>query len=201
MDFTYDHLFKLLIVGDSGVGKSAMLNRYVDDTFSDIQITTIGVDFKIKTQDINNKKIKLQIWDTAGQERFRNIVSSYYRGGQAVFIVYDVTDRESFDHLIFWMREIEKYGQRDPGPIVYIIGNKTDLQRKVSYTEAKTIADTWGVNYLETSAKTNFNINNVFHEISVELLERSKSNQSCKINKTHIGPSEPINKFSCCWIS
>ena len=92
----YDHLFKLLIIGDSGVGKSSLLVRFADNTFSGNYITTIGVDFKIRTINVNGERVKLQIWDTAGQERFRTITSTYYRGTHGVIVVYDVTSGESF---------------------------------------------------------------------------------------------------------
>ena len=94
-----DYLFKYLVIGNSGVGKSCLLIRFTDDTWSDSYVTTIGVDFKIKTLDVDGKSVKLQIWDTAGQERFRNIISSYYRGAQGIMLVYDITDLESFQNL------------------------------------------------------------------------------------------------------
>ncbi|WBY58514.1 ras-related protein Rab-1B [Plasmodium yoelii yoelii] len=109
MNDSYDSLFKILLIGDSGVGKSCLLLRFADDTYTDSYISTIGVDFKIKTIEIDDKIIKLQIWDTAGQERFRTITSSYYRGAQGIIIVYDVTDRDSFNNVKNWIIEIEKY--------------------------------------------------------------------------------------------
>ncbi|XP_052023495.1 ras-related protein Rab-35 isoform X3 [Apodemus sylvaticus] len=104
----YDHLFKLLIIGDSGVGKSSLLLRFADNTFSGSYITTIGVDFKIRTVEINGEKVKLQIWDTAGQERFRTITSTYYRGTHGVIVVYDVTSAESFVNVKRWLHEINQ---------------------------------------------------------------------------------------------
>lgn len=105
----YDYLFKLLLIGDSGVGKSCLLLRFADDTYTQSYISTIGVDFKIRTLGIDDKTVKLQIWDTAGQERFRTITSSYYRGAHGIIIVYDVTDRESFTNVRHWIHEIDKY--------------------------------------------------------------------------------------------
>nr|XP_032836009.1 ras-related protein Rab-35 isoform X2 [Petromyzon marinus] len=102
----YDHLFKLLIIGDSGVGKSSLLLRFSDNVFSGSHITTIGVDFKIRTMDVGGERVKLQIWDTAGQERFRTITSTYYRGTHGVIVVYDVTSAESFVNVQRWLQEI-----------------------------------------------------------------------------------------------
>jgi len=104
----YDYLLKLLIIGNSGVGKSCLLFRFADDLYTENYITTIGVDFKIKTLEIEDKSTKLQIWDTAGQERFRNITASYYRGAAGIMIVYDITDLESFNAIPSWLIEIEK---------------------------------------------------------------------------------------------
>ncbi|PSN43471.1 Ras-related protein Rab-35 [Blattella germanica] len=104
----YDHLFKLLIIGDSGVGKSSLLLRFADNTFSGSYITTIGVDFKIRTVEIEGERVKLQIWDTAGQERFRTITSTYYRGTHGVIVVYDVTSGDSFANVKRWLHEIEQ---------------------------------------------------------------------------------------------
>ena len=99
----YDHLVKLLLIGDSGVGKSCLLLRFADDSFSSAYITTIGIDFKIKTSMVDGKKVKMQVWDTAGQERFRTITAAYYRGAAGILLVYDVTERESFMNVSNWM--------------------------------------------------------------------------------------------------
>jgi len=121
----FDFLYKLLIIGDSGVGKSCLLLRFADDIFTDSFISTIGVDFKIKTIDIDGAKVKLQIWDTAGQERFRTITSSYYRGAHGIIVVYDVTEQKSFANITKWLKEIETFA----GPAVQkvLVGNKSDL--------------------------------------------------------------------------
>merc|ERR1712063_143092 len=119
---------KLLIVGDSGVGKSCLLLRFSDDIFTENFISSIGVDYKVNSVDINGTEIKLQMWDTAGQERFRTITSSYYRGAQGIMIVYDITDRDSFDNIKNWMVEIDKYAQENV--IKVLVGNKSDLDDK-----------------------------------------------------------------------
>eukprot|EP00923_Selenidium_pygospionis_P034802 GHVN01060536.1.p1 GENE.GHVN01060536.1~~GHVN01060536.1.p1 ORF type:complete len:147 (+),score=14.68 GHVN01060536.1:81-521(+) len=124
----YNYLFKLLLIGDSGVGKSCLLLRFADDVYTASFIATIGVDFKIRTIEQDGKIIKLQIWDTAGQERFRTITSSYYRGAHGIIIVYDVTDRESFNNVKIWMQEIDKYAMESVNKL--LVGNKSDLSSK-----------------------------------------------------------------------
>ena len=130
MNPEYDFLFKLLLIGDSGVGKSCLLLRFADDTYTESYISTIGVDFKIRTIELEGKTVKLQIWDTAGQERFRTITSSYYRGAQGIILVYDVANRESFDALPKWFAELETYVSSSVVKI--IVGNKVDKVRLVS---------------------------------------------------------------------
>jgi len=106
---SYDLLIKLLIIGDSGVGKSCMLLRFVDDSYTSSFITTIGIDFKIKTIELDGKRVKLQIWDTAGQERFRTITTAYYRGAMGLLLVYDVTNDDSFRNVTNWSRNVDQH--------------------------------------------------------------------------------------------
>merc|ERR1712199_129095 len=124
----YDFLFKLLLIGDSGVGKSCLLLRFADDTYQESHISTIGVDFKIRTIQLEGKTIKLQIWDTAGQERFRTITSSYYRGAHGIIVVYDITDEESFNNVKTWLEEILRYACEGVNKLM--VGNKCDLASK-----------------------------------------------------------------------
>jgi len=165
----YDYLFKLLIIGDSGVGKSGLLLRFVDDSFTDSYISTIGVDFKIKTIQLNSSVIKLQIWDTAGQERFRTVTSSYYRGAHGIIIVYDVTNLESFENVKMWLNEIERYANE--GTKKLIIGNKCDLidSKAVEYSNAKEFADSLGISLIEVSAKPAVNVHKGFESIFLEI--------------------------------
>ncbi|KAL9253000.1 GTP-binding protein YPTM2-like protein [Drosera capensis] len=153
MNNEYDYLFKLLLIGDSGVGKSCLLLRFADDSYVESYISTIGVDFKIRTVEQDGKTIKLQIWDTAGQERFRTITSSYYRGAHGIIIVYDVTDQHSFENVKQWLSEIDRYASDNV--VKLLVGNKSDLtsNRVVSYESGKAFADEIGVPFLETSAK------------------------------------------------
>jgi len=172
----YDHLFKLLIIGDSGVGKSSILLRFADNLFSGSYITTIGVDFKIRTINIDGEKIKLQIWDTAGQERFRTITSTYYRGTHGVIIVYDVTNAESFVNVKRWLHEIE---QNCDVVNKVLVGNKDDCPelKVVEKGDAQRFAEQMGVQLFETSAKENQNIEEVFNCITKLVLDTKKAQQ------------------------
>merc|ERR1712157_499578 len=122
----YDYLFKLVLIGDSGVGKSCLLLRFADDSFTDSYISTIGVDFRFRTVNIDMKTVKLQIWDTAGQERFRTITSAYYRGAHGIIMVYDVTNSESFEHVEEWLSEVNRHASETTKKL--LVGNKCDLE-------------------------------------------------------------------------
>jgi len=172
MNPEYDYLFKLLLIGDSGVGKSCLLLRFADDTYTESYISTIGVDFKIRTIELDGKTIKLQIWDTAGQERFRTITSSYYRGAHGIIVVYDVTDQESFNNVKQWLQEIDRYACENVNKL--LVGNKCDLTNKkvVDYTSAKEYADQLGIPFLETSAKNATNVEQAFMTMAAEIKNR-----------------------------
>jgi len=176
----YDHLFKLLIIGDSGVGKSSLLVRFADNHFSGNYITTIGVDFKIRTIEIQGERVKLQIWDTAGQERFRTITSTYYRGTHGVIVVYDVTSGESFVNVKRWLHEID--ANCDVVNRI-LVGNKNDdPDRKVVLTEdARRFADQMGIQLFETSAKDNINVEEMFRAIT-QLVLKSKKEQKDRLD-------------------
>ncbi|KAG6415985.1 hypothetical protein SASPL_123406 [Salvia splendens] len=167
-----DYLFKLLLIGDSGVGKSCLLLRFADDSYLDSYISTIGVDFKIRTVEQDGKTIKLQIWDTAGQERFRTITSSYYRGAHGIIIVYDVTDQESFNNVKQWLNEIDRYASENVNKL--LVGNKCDLadNRAVPYETAKAFADEIGIPFMETSAKNATNVEQAFMAMSADIKNR-----------------------------
>jgi len=167
---TYDALFKLVLIGDSGVGKSCLLLRFADDAFTESYITTIGVDFRFRTVQVGNMMVKLQIWDTAGQERFRTITSAYYRGADGIITVYDVTSQESFDHVQDWLHEVERYAS--PGTVKLLVGNKSDRGDKVVSTEsAEAFANNLNLPFLETSAKTSENVEAAFLAIASELIK------------------------------
>lgn len=168
----YDYLFKLLLIGNSSVGKSSILLRFADNTFTDNFLPTIGVDFKIKTFELQQKIIKMQIWDTAGQERFKTITSSYYRGAHAVLIVYDITDRQSFSDVENWLIETEKHAS--DGITRLLVGNKSDLESKrvVMSEEGKNFAANNGLEFIETSSKNNVNIEDAFLTVAKKIKEK-----------------------------
>ena len=198
-----DYLFKYLVIGNSGIGKSCLLIRFTDDTFSDSYVTTIGVDFKIKTLDIDGKSCKLQIWDTAGQERFRNIISSYYRGAQGIMLVYDITDLESFQNLNSWLIEIEKNASKNVYKI--LVGNKCDMEneRKVTVEQGKDFAAQYGMKFFETSAKNSTNVNEAFITMTQEIMKNAnkKTTPSKKdnvvVSTSPTGTSIKSNKGCC----
>jgi len=168
----YDYLFKLLLIGDSGVGKSNILLRFADDIYKEDHTATIGVDFKICSRTLDGKIIKTQIWDTAGQERFRVITSSYYRGSHGIMVVYDISDRTSFEHVRMWMQEIEKY-VGDQTTARFLVGNKCDLpssKRVVLKEEGQALADELGVSFMETSAQNAHNIDHTFDLLCRDIL-------------------------------
>ena len=188
----YEYLFKILLVGNSNVGKSSLFLRFVDEIWKENFVPTIGVDFKIKSIKINNKIIKLQIWDTAGQERFKSILSSYYKGANGILLLYDITNLNSFKSLSNWLIDIEKNSSKNVKKI--LIGNKCDLNelRKIPMNKGKEFADTYNMKFIETSAKNNVNINECFNILGKELINNldSKSNKKDKI--FHLNDDENI---------
>jgi len=159
-------------VGDSGVGKSSLLLRYCDDTFTDSFIATIGSDYKVRELNLDGSKVKLQIWDTAGQERFRTITSSYYRGAHGIVVVYDTTNQETFQNVQKWLQEIDRYAGEDVHRL--LVGSKSDLasERKVSKDEAKDLADQMNLELIETSSKDNNNVEAAFKMMATAIKEK-----------------------------
>ena len=203
LEEAYDYLFKLLLIGDSGVGKSSLLLRFSDDTYETTFCSTIGVDFKIKTVDLDGKVVKLQIWDTAGQERFRTITSSYYRGAHGIIIVYDVTDTESFDNVKNWLKEIDKNAAESVQKL--LVGNKSDLASKksVDYGTAKELADEMAMPFLEASAKNSSNVEAAFMAMTSAIKsahDQTKLSEPSRKPQITIGQHErgPPGYFECC---
>ncbi|KAK7930379.1 hypothetical protein WMY93_006774 [Mugilogobius chulae] len=201
MNPEYDYLFKLLLIGDTDVGKSCLLLRFADDTFLDKTINTIGVDFKIRTIELGGKTIKLQIWDTAGQERFRTFSCSYYRGAHGIIVVYDVTRQESFNNVKQWLQEIDLSADESVNKL--LVGNKCDLTTKkvVDYTTAKEFADHLGIPFLETSAKNATNVDQAFMWMATEIKNRTGPGATAGKDKDIVKiDSSPVQTGSglCC---
>lgn len=189
----YDHLFKFLIIGDAGVGKSALLLRFADNTFTNSYINTIGVDFKIKTITIDGIRAKLQIWDTAGQERFRTITSTYYRGANGIILVYDVTRTDSYENVRKWLVEIAENDCENAPKL--LVGNKIDMSRIVSTAEAEKFAKSKKLDYLEASAKENEGVHEIFYHLTKIAL---KKNSTSKEQKDGVDMNEKKKKKKCC---
>jgi len=195
---TYDYLFKILVVGDSGTGKSSLVVRFADHTFDEDSVPTIGVDFKIKTIDLEDgKTVKLQIWDTAGQERFRTLSSSYYRGAHGVVIVYDTTTKSSFQNIPQWLREVERYS--DAAVPKILVGNKNDLKtkREVDSESGKEFSSDLGIPFIETSAKSFTNVEAAFAAMATEI---RKTRKGLEPGTKSVFPYSPLEtpKSKCC---
>ncbi|PAV88133.1 hypothetical protein WR25_17746 [Diploscapter pachys] len=162
---------KILIIGESGVGKSSLMLRFVDDSFDPEQPATIGVDFRVTSMVVDGNRVKLAIWDTAGQERFRTLTPSYYRGGQGIICVYDVTNRSTFEHLDHWMTEVDTYSTKDDA-VKMIVGNKIDLpNRVVSREEGMKFAKRHRALFIEASAKTKEGVQCAFEELIQKIIQ------------------------------
>jgi len=171
-DQNFDYMFKLLIIGNSSVGKTSFLFRYADDSFTSAFVSTVGIDFKVKTVFRHDKRVKLQIWDTAGQERYRTITTAYYRGAMGFILMYDITNEESFNAVQDWCTQIKMYSW-DNAQVV-LVGNKCDLEqdRAVTQERGQRLADQLGLEFFETSAKENVNVKAVFERLVDIILEK-----------------------------
>ncbi|KAH7657034.1 Small GTPase superfamily ARF/SAR type protein [Dioscorea alata] len=169
VDHEYDYLFKIVLIGDSGVGKSNILSRFTRNEFCLESKSTIGVEFATRTLQIEGKTVKAQIWDTAGQERYRAITSAYYRGAVGALLVYDITKRQTFDNIQRWLRELRDHA--DSNIVIMMAGNKSDLAhlRSVQADDAQELAETEGLSFLETSALEAYNIEKAFQTILTEI--------------------------------
>ena len=199
-DDEYDYIFKVLLLGNSDVGKSSLLLRFVDSLWNDAFVPTIGVDFKVKTLEINNKKVKMQIWDTAGQERFRTVVSTYFKGAHGILLLYDVTNKDSFKNLENWLIEIEK--NSSDKVLKILLGNKCDLSddREIQTEEGQAFAIRNGMEFMETSAKMNTNVSEAFETLGKLMIEfNSKRNNNGEGKALKANSGKDINtKKKCC---
>ncbi len=198
----YDYLFKLLIIGESGVGKTCLLLQFTEGSFTTNHLTTIGIDFKIKIINLEEKQIKLQIWDTAGQERFRTITKTYYKGAHGIILTYDVTDENSFKNVRNWVKQIEQNAQTNVCKV--LVGNKCDREdRKVSYEEGAKLAKEFNMQFFETSAKSNYNVNETFTFLTKEILNSQCKDKDSQSNTIHIdnkkdSSKSPKDMKKCC---
>ena len=164
--------FKILTIGESGVGKTCVLRRFVENKFLKNHLATIGIDFKTKTLNINNQEIKLKIWDTAGQERFRNITTQYYKGADGIVLVYDVTDEASYDKIRDWMEQILSNTQQEEIGLV-LLGNKCDMEPRVVTEEmGNKMAEELKINYFETSALNGQGIKEAFEQLTRDIMKK-----------------------------
>jgi Ras-related protein Rab-1A len=192
----YDDLFKTLILGDSNSGKTSLLDRLVNNQFMNCYISTIGIDFNVKTIKLEDEtKVKLQIWDSCGQERFRSLTRSYYRNSSAFIICYDITSLKSFENAKFWIDEIEKYVD-DRDIIQILVGTKNDLEdlRQIEYSTGLNYAHSLGIDFIETSSKNDINIKELFYHLSVELNKKKK----IKDQKFRMPNETTPKKSKCC---
>ncbi|KAI9156088.1 hypothetical protein LWI29_031686 [Acer saccharum] len=210
VDHEYDYLFKIVLIGDSGVGKSNILSRFTRNEFCLESKSTIGVEFATRTLQVEGKTVKAQIWDTAGQERYRAITSAYYRGAVGALLVYDITKRQTFDNVQRWLRELRDHA--DSNIVIMMAGNKSDLNhlRAVSAEDAQSLAEREGLSFLETSALEALNVEkafqtillDIYHIISKKALaaqEAASSTglpQGTTINVANL--SDNMNKKTCC---
>ena len=187
MSQEYDFLMKLILVGDSGVGKTNILSKYLKNDFDPDSKATVGVEFGTKNIEIDNKRIKVQIWDTAGQERYKSITSTYYKGAKGAFIVYDITRKSTFDNIDKWIGDLKNNG--DENMIVYLVGNKSDLNdmREVRKDEAMTKSEKFNIAFSETSALYGDNIHKIFQDLMekvyINFYRNVNTNRENEINK------------------
>jgi Ras-related protein Rab-8A len=191
---------RLLLLGDSAVGKSSLLLRFCEDPFESNFVITIGVDYKVRTLQLDGKLLRLQVWDTAGQERFRTITPAYYRRAMGVLVIFDITNRKSFDNVEYWLRNLEDHGDSKVRRV--LVGNKSDLsgRRKVSTEEATGLAQRHGMPYFEVSAKDSINVEKVFQSVAKAVAETHKLEISNTRQKSSVGsrPSGDNSTSSKC---
>ncbi|KAK3743345.1 hypothetical protein RRG08_061281 [Elysia crispata] len=203
-DESFDYLFKIVLIGDAGVGKTCVVQRFKSGTYTEKHGSTIGVDFTMKTLNIDGKLVKLQIWDTAGQERFRTITQSYYRSANGVIIAYDISKRGTFMAIPRWLEDVKRYAGTNV--VQLLVGNKCDLEdlREVSTEEAKNLAHTQSfIGAVETSAKENTNVDDTFLKMAKELKRRFGDDSNMdpgqggglQLNSRSLGRR---SWFSCC---
>jgi small GTP-binding protein len=197
-----DHQIKLLLLGEQAVGKSSLIMRYTDNEFHLNIMGTGGMDLKRKKIQIDNEDVKVLIYDTAGHERFRSIAKTQYRGSQGVIIIYDVTEKKSFDKIINWVDSIKENSDTQNVEIL-LVGNKIDMvnERVVTFDEGNDLAKNFGINFIETSAKTGENVETAFFNIIKKIFDKEKNKEPIKITTQVIKNDDKIEKkkkSKCC---
>ena len=195
-----DSVYKVLILGDSSVGKTCFLLKYTDKVFNEVYMSTIGLDYRLKALTLKSgKKVKLQIWDTAGQDRFRTITKNYYKGAHGIILIYDVTNTDTYDNVENWISQIKE--EASPNVVIYLVGNKVDMEdkRKVTTEEGQKVADENNLPFIETSAKSDINVNETFDNL-VEKMDNVFSNLEKKDSIAISGNNlnKDNNKKKCC---
>ena len=195
MDNDFFLVFKVLLLGDSTVGKTCLLLKYTDKIFKEEHMMTIGLDYRLKRMKLKNgKEVKLQIWDTAGQDRFRSITKNFYKGTHGIILIYDVTNEKTFENAKSWVEQIHE--EISDKVVIYLVGNKIDMEeeRKVSTEEGKKLAEELGIPFFETSAKTGENIDNIFDNIVEDLDKEFGNIQKIERNLSY----QPKKEKKCC---
>lgn len=209
MNSDYDHIFKIVIIGDSNVGKTSLIKTYVNEKFEHENIiSTIGVDLLFKTIKINNKNIKLQIWDTAGQERFKSLTTSYYKSADGFIVVFDITDKNSFENIKSWLEEIKKHTEININkPEILLVSTKLDLEEKraVLDSDVEKLCQEYNLSYTGTSSKLQINVNKIFSNITQSLLInkdyiQSNNNSNNSTQKLNLKENKFVNFISSCII-
>ncbi|CAI5463949.1 unnamed protein product [Closterium sp. NIES-64] len=207
-DDEYDYLFKVVLIGDSGVGKSNLLSRFTRNEFCLESKSTIGVEFATRSIQVDGKTIKAQIWDTAGQERYRAITSAYYRGAVGALIIYDITKHVTYENVERWLKELRDHA--DSNIVIMLVGNKSDLRhlRAVSTDDAQGFAEKEGLSFIETSALDSTNVENAFHRVLTEIYRIVSKKALAQEEGATAGPGEGTsilvgadanaNKGGCC---
>ena len=193
----FDVKYKIMVLGESKVGKTSLIKRYTKDQFGGVYLTTVGMDFQDKIIEIEDKKVRLQVWDTAGQERFRNVTKSYFQSSHGLLVVYDITDRESFDKINFWMENIKNNAPENAKLI--LVGNKCDLanERKVTIEDGEKKARNYNIKFFESSAKDGTNVNELFFYLANEIYQDDKTKEKDNKNPLKLNTTKK-GKKGCC---
>lgn len=190
------NMFKLIMVGETCVGKTCIIMRYTERTFTDSFLTTVGVDFKVKELVIDSTPIRIQIWDTAGQEQFHTITKSYFRGADGILLCFDLTSKQTLDKTRAWMESIRESASEKVN--IVLVGNKCDLEnREVTQEQGQEMADEFGINYYEASAKTGENITEIFETLAKDVMLRKERDPVVRTKTIDMAAVKPKKKECC----